>query len=153
MAYTLMREKPTVVIIFDSYVQNWCTKEERRQESINALSLIGITPIFLGLNDLTATESDVREALVKLKPTHCYASSGSHKHHEMIGRLALELYDNVTIYTTYNGNDYLVKGNITVLPTTGEVDTKNKMLDCYKSQIIKNAPHFEAVRNQPEYYE
>jgi LmbE family N-acetylglucosaminyl deacetylase len=57
MAYTLMREKPVVVIVFDSYVQNWCTKEERRQESINALKLVGITPIFLGLNDLTATET------------------------------------------------------------------------------------------------
>ena len=152
-AYTVMRNRPMVVVVFDSYIQDWCTKEERRQESINALQLLKISPIFLGLNDKTATETEVREALAMFKPDVCYAPSGSHKHHEMIGRLAKELYKNVMIYTTYDGNDYLVKGQTTIYPDKDEIDLKNKMLDCYKSQLVKNAPHFEAVRGQPEYYE
>jgi hypothetical protein len=90
---------------------------------------------------------------MKWKPTLCYAPSGLHKHHEMIGRLAKELYPSVTIYTTYNGNEYLVKGKVVIFPGKREINLKNKMLDCYKSQLIKNAPHFEAVRGQPEYYE
>jgi LmbE family N-acetylglucosaminyl deacetylase len=152
-AYTIMREKPLVVIVFDSYIQDWCTKEQRRQESINALELIGVEFVFLGLNDAISTESDVREALMKFKPSKCYAPSGSHKHHEMLGRLAKELYKNVTIYTTYEGNNYLVKGKTVIIPTKEEIELKNKMLDCYKSQLVKNAPHFEAVRGQSEYYE
>jgi LmbE family N-acetylglucosaminyl deacetylase len=152
LAYTLMRERPQVVIVFDSYIQYWTTNVERRQESIKALSLLGITPIFLGLNERTSTEDDVRKALMKLKPNHCYAPSGSHHHHQLIGKLAQELYNNVTIYTTYEGTNYLVEGKVKITPTIEEINLKNKMLDCYKSQLIKNAPHFEAVRGKPEYY-
>jgi len=152
-SYTIMRHKPLVVVVYDSYVQDWCTKEERRKETEQAMELLGAKVIFLGLDDRECDYKKTKKEMTGFSSDVIFAPSGSHKHHELVGRIAKELWNNPIIYTTYNGNEYLVKGSITITPTEEEKELKNKALDCYKTQLGKNAPHFEAVRNQPEYYE
>lgn len=57
-AMTIQRERPTVVIVFDSYVQvargfEACHVDARREESCNALAELGVEPPeFLGFSDL-----------------------------------------------------------------------------------------------------
>ena len=151
-AYTIMRMKPLVVVVFDSYIQDWTTKEERRKETEEAMKMLGAEVMFLGLNDKTATEEDVKQALAKLPDAEVFAPTGSHKHHNMIGRLAERRWKTVVLYTTYDGDALHVKGRVEIVPTKKEIEVKNKALDCYKSQLIKNKPHFDAVRGGNEYY-
>ena len=141
-----------VVVVFDSYIQNWTTKEIRRQETREAMKILGAEVMFLGLNDKTATEEDVKQALAKLPDAEVFAPTGSHKHHDMLGKLADKRWETVVLYTTYVGNNYHVKGKVEITPTRKEIELKNKALDCYKSQLVKNRPHFDAVRGGKEYY-
>jgi len=152
-AYTLMREKPLVVVVYDSYVQDWVTTEERREETAKAMAVISRPYSFIGLNDKTATRDDTYGALSEFTPDVVYAPTGSHKHHTWLGEIARELWgDKVILYTTYETSPDLVIGSVEIKPTDDEIATKNAMLDCYVSQLEKNKPHFDAVRNRSEYY-
>jgi len=54
-AYTLMREKPLVIIVTDSDAQlaEGITAQQRREESIRACELLSVPVVFLGLKDGT----------------------------------------------------------------------------------------------------
>lgn len=151
-SYTILREKPLVVICFDSYVQDWVDWKTRRRESEEAVKILGSKVVFLGLNDKTATKSDLKKALKKFKPDKVWAATGSHKHHKWLGEVATELFPQCRLYSTYEGNNYLVETNWEILPDETEILLKNSALSCYKSQLGKNRPHFDAVIGRSEYY-
>src|ERR1044072_9645804 len=50
-AYTLMREKPLVIIVTDSDLAEGVTAHQRREESTRACELLGVPVVFLGLKD------------------------------------------------------------------------------------------------------
>jgi len=141
-----------VVVCFDSYIQKWTNWKERQKESERAMGILGAEVEFLGLSDKDDNEKDLKEAMSYYKPDIAWASTGSHKHHEWVGEVAEKLWKNVILYPTYEGGDFHTKGRIVITPTEEEIELKNEALDCYKSQLVKNKQHFDAVRGKPEWY-
>jgi LmbE family N-acetylglucosaminyl deacetylase len=161
-AYTLMRVKPLVIIITDSYIQpgrgdSGCSMEERRKETIDAMNLIGCPVLFMGIPDTELTKDVLCERLKGFDPETVYvpALQGGNPQHDLINKVALELFgkDKCEQYCTYTKTELYTTGGWEVAPTQQEIELKNKMLDCYQSQINlpSTAPHFEAVRNRSEW--
>lgn len=158
-AYTLMREKPMVIFCTIPVIQEkrgQATKNERLSEAHGAINLLGLNYDTLNILDEELTKENLTAALkpfVQLYDSvYAPAIEGYQKQHDLIGKVAGALWDNVTHYMTYTKEDLHTKGPTVITPTQEEKDMKNKMLDCYQSQIKINAPHFAAVRNLPEYY-
>lgn len=161
-AYTLIREKPLVLVITDSYIQPnrgdiGCSAEERRQETINAMAILGCPVAFLGIKDAELT----REILIdRLKPfvgnwEKVYAPyvQGGNPQHDLIGEVARHVFLSIERYTTYTKTELWTKGDREIIPTEEEKILKIKALDCYKSQILlpSTRPHFLAVINKSEF--
>lgn len=161
LAYTLMREKPLIVICTDGYIQaergDPITAEQRRKESSAAALLLDCKGIFLGIRDTQLTEENLIEALKVLRPTKVYAPAiqGGNAQHDLVGRVADRLYKHVIHYTTYTKTELWTKGKTEIVPTPEEIELKNKALGCYTSQLNLPAtrPHFEAVIGKSEFYE
>lgn len=168
-AFTCIREKPLVFVVFDSYKQplrgeKGCSKEERREETEKSCEILGISMVARGnlpdsLNpDLKRSYVlDTFKELEKMKPEVIYAPAdqGGNEDHDIISLLAGEIFgDRVKYYTTYSRNELWTKGNEEIVPTEEELLTKKKSLDCYVSQINLPAtrPHFEAVYEKSEWF-
>lgn len=161
-AYTLMREKPMVLFCTTPIIQEKkgleASMSQRLSESAAAMRVLGLDFNTLPIMDEDLNEEDLEFELSGFVGlySHVYAPAieGYQKQHDMVGRVAEKLWPgNVTHYKTYTEHDFHTVGKISIVPTQEEMDLKNKALDCYTSQIRYNSPHFDAVRNQPEYYE
>lgn len=160
-AFTLLRVKPLVIIVTDSYIQprrgdEGCTPAERRQETINAMSIAECPVAFLGIPDESLTEEILRERLKHFKPEMIYvpAIQGGNAQHDLVGKVAMELFGSkCERYTTYTKTELYTKGNYEIKPKHNELELKKKMLDCYESQLnLKSTlPHFLAVEGQSEW--
>ena len=161
-AFTLMREKPLVVVVTDSYIQPnrgevGCSARERREETSKAMKLVGCPVYFAGIRDDIIDNMDVINLLCSLEgfeKVYAPAIQGGNPQHDMIGNMAIQVFgDKLVQYTTYTKTELWTPGNIEIVPTEEEKDLKNKMLDCYTSQINlrATAPHFLAVRNKSEW--
>ena len=162
-AFTLLRERPLVLIVTDSFIQpergdRGCSALERRQESIAACKILGSPVAFLGIRDTELTEELVAERLSFFKHLEferCYAPAiqGGNAQHDIIGKVAGQIFNNVTHYTTYTKTELWTKGTIEVIATPKENDLKKKALACYKSQLNLGStqPHFLAVLNRSEW--
>ena len=161
-AYTLIRVKPLVIVVTDSYIQPErgdvnCTAEIRRQETINAMDILGCPVLFLGIKDTELTEDILRKRLQYLNPEKVYipALQGGNPQHDLVHRVAMELFGKKKCeqYTTYTKTELYTTGGWEVKPVHNEIEIKNKALDCYKSQLElpSTKPHFEAVRNKSEW--
>lgn len=170
-AFTIQREKPLVVVVFDSYVQairgNDVTWGQRRLETERALETLVPDSAdwrFLGLRDdvnqpsITAIAHLV-EQLGDFE--HVYAPAielNGHAHHDIVGRVADWIWSpgRVTHYLTYTRD----KGKSTSahrVPVESGEWTRRKLraLACYESQIdierLGCRPHF--MNDLWEYYE
>lgn len=160
-AFTCIREKPLIAVITESYIQpsrgeTGCSAETRLNESKEAARILGCPLISLGLRDDTLTEDDVRRVLRKFSgfdKIYAPAIQGGNPQHDMIGRVAKNIFSDCIWYTTYTKNELYTTGITEVIPTEEEVHIKNMALDCYKSQLVLNStrPHFEAVRGKSEW--
>lgn len=160
-AYTLMRLRPLVVIVTDSFIQPnrgdiGCSAQERRQETINAMNLLGCPVVFLGIKDTELTQEILTQRLQYFNPETIYipAIQGGNIQHDIVGKIGRELFGKkVEVYTTYTKQELWTKGNYEIIPTEQEKELKNKALDCYVSQVNlpSTAPHFLAVRNKSEW--
>lgn len=160
-AYTLMREKPLVVICTDGYIQGErgdnITAEQRREETRNAMKVLGCNVIFLGIKDTELTEENLE---ISLSAFACDAIVYSpsiqvgNKQHDIVGKVADKLFINSFHYTTYTPTELWTKGSTEIVPTEAEIDLKNKALGCYTSQLNLPAtrPHFGAVIGKSEWY-
>lgn len=159
-AYTLMREKPLVVIITDGYIQGQrgdpITAEQRRNETRQAMRILGCPVIFLGIKDTELTEEGLANVLKYFKAMEVYAPAiqGGNHQHDLVGKVADDVFGDVTHYTTYTKTELWTQGSRQIVPTAEEMALKNDALDCYYSQINlgATAPHFKAVRNRSEFY-
>jgi LmbE family N-acetylglucosaminyl deacetylase len=162
-AYTLMREKPLVIIVTDSDAQlaEWgITAHQRREESRRACELLGVPVVFLGLKDGTL-EQEKTDLKRRLEPfasqswIHVYAPAiqGGHNDHDALGDVVSLMFSPVSYYATYAEAEIFTPEGREIEPTQEEVDRKNRALDCYPSQmrLPQNKRHFEAVRGRPEY--
>lgn len=161
-AFTLMREKPLVLMMTDSYIQpnrgeKGCSARERREETLAALKLIGCPVVFAGLRDDALDTNSILGILSSFdgfEKVYAPAVQGGNPQHDMIGEMARQVfYDKLVFYTTYSKEELWTKGDIEVVPTLEELGLKNRMLECYTSQLYLPAtrPHFLAIKDKSEW--
>ena len=162
-AYTLIREKPLVLVITDGWIQYnrgdlGCHADIRRAETVAAMEILGCPVAFLGIRDTQLTEAGLTERIkdferIGFEKIYAPAIQGGNPQHDLIGKIAGQSFSNCTYYTTYTKTELWTKGEIEVVPTEEEKALKIKALECYKSQINLGAtrPHFLAVINKSEW--
>ena len=161
-AYTLMRERPLVIIVTDSdaHLAAGITAQERREESWRACELLGVPVVFLGLKDGTLEQhkADLERRLAPFASqpwTHVYAPAiqGGHKDHDAVGEVVSSMFSPVSYYATYAEGKCFTPVGREIQPTPQEVELKNRALDCYPSQIrlARDKSRFDAVRGRSEY--
>lgn len=160
-AFTLMRVKPLVVVVTDSYIQPergdvGCDAETRRKETIEAMKIAECPVVFLGIKDTELTEEVLRERLRQFNTEQIYvpAIQGGNAQHDLVGKVAMELFGHrCERYTTYTKTELYTRGNYEVKPKPDETYKKRQMLLCYASQLELNStlPHFQAVIDQSEW--
>jgi len=160
-SFICMRERPLVIVVTDSAIQPergdlGCTAEIRRQETIEAMKIAGCPVVFLGIKDTELNEEILRERLKAFRPGIVYipALQGGNAQHDLVNKVGLELFgDKCDQYTTYTKTELYTEGTREIKPTPAELEIKNQMLDCYKSQLAlpSTAPHFLAVKNESEW--
>lgn len=164
--FTILRERPHIAVILDSYVQvnrghTDCTAEARRREDSTAL--VGVLDCreltFLRFRDDRPDWEGIKAELQHLYQSRndidlVYAplpEPNGHDHHNRIGDIARELWPGkVKFYCTYT-NKGKTKG--VVVPYQPEwVLLKLRALACYETQVrLDNCcEHF--LRDQFEYY-
>lgn len=161
LAYTLMREQPMVLFCTIPVIQEkrgQATKKERLSEAHEAMNLLGLNYNTLSIFDDDLTEERLIEFLKPFIPlyesVYAPAIEGYQKQHDLVGSVADKLWPGkVTHYMTYTADNLHTKGKVVVTPTEEEMKLKNRALDCYESQLQYNRPHFDAVRNLPEYFQ
>ena len=157
-AYTIMREKPLVVIVTDSYIQqergDEATAEQRIQETKDAMKILGAEVKFLHIPDKDFTETDLFYKLGGKKFDWVYAPAiekGGNPIHNAVGGVADEIYYNVEHYMTYVAGNDKTQGVVLVIPSKEERELKRKALECYKSQMT--IPTCANFFNHPEILE
>lgn len=157
-AYTLMREKPLVLTVTDSYIQQNrgenITPNQRRIEDIKAMEILGCPLVFGAIRDDIIDTWAVEELFYNFQNFDIvYAPApivpNGNRHHNLIGETAIKIFgDKIKQYMTYSTGQLYMSGAIEVKPTNEEVKLKEKALDCYVSQLTLPAtkPHFDAVK-------
>lgn len=163
-AFTLLREKPLVVIVFDSFVQpsrgnpgtEWTV---RRAESIAACKILGCEVEFLGFSDgddhVSADAIRRRINVAGLMRQKVFAPAvelGGHAQHNLVAA-SIENGPKVTRYMTYTPAGKSTSGHVVPILEPGWIGLKLQALACYGSQWAPRLgcyPHF--LRDQTEYY-
>lgn len=174
-AFTIMRERPTVCVVFDSYVQpsrgiRGCEAHIRKSETLLALRELTEGPfcvvpeVFLRLSDINDWTNDVYKISNTLslfkQVEEVWAPAfehDGHTHHNVVAQAAdVAFPGKVTHYLTYTRTNGKSRSNVEVKPRTGDdIARKLKALACYKSQLqmidrLGCWPHF--MNDLREYY-
>lgn len=161
-AFTIMRERPEVCIVFDSFVQpsrgiSGCDMLIRRRETVRALSALtlmldwhgaiknqAVEPRFLALSDEL---NYAPEALARCLGTYRDVAEevwipavepDGHLQHNLVGQVGLEVFSNAKVhrYLTYSRRSGKSRGGVEVLSRSGdEIARKLRALACYTSQL------------------
>lgn len=162
MAFTMLREKPLVLVVTDSFVQaqrgDGILAEQRVEETVEATAVLGCPAFFAGIPD-TQVDAEGLYALFEgfANFDKVYAPKpyeGGNPHHNLIGEAAGEVFgDRVVFYATYTRDNLYMTGDIEVKPTPEELELKRKALQCYRSQLSlpSTRPHFAAVMGKSEW--
>lgn len=167
-ALTCLRERPTVVVVADSYVQPargevGCSAEERAAETEAAHGILGCPTIRCGLRDDTLTMEQVQQALrlyvPKAKTVYVPALEGGHPQHDLVANAAasvlgtkrLRCYSTYAKLSQYREADLQPVGTTEVEWTRPEYELKQRALACYRSQHRVNPSHFAAVEGRSEW--
>lgn len=141
--WTLLREKPLVMVVFDSYVQPargipGTDAETRRAETIAACKVLGVPYQFLGFRDDQLPR--MQDLLVRIDSygadqiwAPAYEDDG-HEHHNLVARAcgAFKIEQSYLTYTRTRGKST----NGRKVPYEPEwVGLKFKALSCYQSQF------------------
>ena len=159
-AYTIMREKPLVVICTDSYIEQErgddATTQQRIDETKKAMKLAGVEVEFLHIPDKSILDISLVMKLREYKADIVYAPAielGGNGTHNLVGEVADRMFKNVKHYMTYGYTNYTkTKGSELIIPTEKEKALKEKMLRCYPSQLkIKTTAPFFTNKDVLEY--
>lgn len=162
-AFTIIRERPLVLIVTDSARQasKGITAEQRRLESQNALRILGAPIAFLGIPDqaLEAFDLDTKLSLFleDFGPfTHVYFpgfEKDGNVDHNLISTVAARKFaGSSTRYLTYTkAGKSRSATRVDFSPPW--IQTKLKALACYRSQILEPSTLDHFLRDQYEYYE
>jgi LmbE family N-acetylglucosaminyl deacetylase len=132
-AYTIMREKPTVVIVTHPTLQG-DNGYERVLESYKACQILGAKCLFLGIPEHELTEDILKEKL-PLTDEIIYIPDleGGNPHHDIVHRTFNDHW-NVKLYKTYN-KDIERTGKL-IEATSEEREIKHRAMACHKTQIM-----------------
>lgn len=164
-AFTCLREKPTVIVCTDSYIQPnrgevGCSAAERARETERACAVLGVPVERLGLRDDEKDHSQLLQSIIykllpmneSVKTVYAPAFQGGNIHHDMVSRAAMLCFTSRVIeYTTYTKDALYTRGTHEVTPTTEELTLKKRALDCHESQLRINRNHFQAVMGKSEW--
>jgi LmbE family N-acetylglucosaminyl deacetylase len=152
-AYTIMREKPVVIILTFPTLQG-DNGNERIMESYKAMKMLGSPVMFLNIPEHEFTEDRLRAELGKLSITdqrvHVPHLDGGHKHHDITHKVATEMFWNISYYRTYGKGETRALG-WEVEATDEEKELKQKAMNIYQTQI--NNPltaHYFTTLNEYE---
>lgn len=155
-SFTIMRERPTVCVVFDSFVQpsrglGWCIADRRRAETEEAL--VELTrheyegtevPVnFIGLSDAVQHQlSTLGRILYVTFPNaeQVWAPAfeeGGHDQHNLVAQAAdIAFPGKVTHYLTYVRGKGKSRNGMEVEPRSGDdIARKLRALACYTSQM------------------
>ena len=164
-AFTLLREKPLVCIVYDSQVQRKrglpITVDERRDESERACTILGCSVGFLGVPDDALLTPDTIALGVGVrypKVSELWAPAfepGGHDQHNVVALAAARLGVKTTYYTTYTREHGRTKGREVPIENAKWIALKLTALACYRSQHTLDPragcwPWF--IGDQREYY-
>ena len=172
-AFTILREQPYVMIVYDGYVQKQrgfsVTAYQRRQESIAALNILGIPMnkiLFCALDDSKEyTEREIGERIATgyhiadFLPEEIFMPAielGGHRQHNLVARAGLlRILPKITRYMTYTDNGKSMSDKPVVVENPMWIAKKLQALACYTSQMSLDPrmgcwPHF--LRSQEEFY-
>jgi len=161
-AFTLMREKPLVLIVTDSYIQalrgDGITADQRIRETLEAMKILDCPVCFGGIPDSQITEEELFALFASFENfNRVYVPAvygNGNPHHDLIGKVAIEHFGSKVIpYATYTKDNLYMTGNTEIKPTDEEMGMKIRALQCYHSQLSlpSTRPHFEAVMGKSEW--
>jgi LmbE family N-acetylglucosaminyl deacetylase len=166
-AFTILREQPLVIVVFDSFVQvaagnPECNWKARRNETASALAILNPhgEVRFLGIPDDRSVISwtDFENAMEPFRHDveHVYAPAiedGGHQQHNLVGKFADHFFhDRVTHYMTYTNRGKSTSNK--VVPFSPRwLSLKLNALSCYETQTNLPSTRDHFLRDQHEYYE
>lgn len=161
-AYTIIRNKPLVLVVTDSFIQPnrgdiGCDADNRWQETCGACKILGSPVARGGIRDDSIGSENVEQLLKRFEGFERIfipAIQGGNWQHDLISKVAQDVFGSSCIqYTTYTKTQLWTRGNIEIIPTKEEIEIKKKALSCYLSQIRlpSTRPHFESVINKSEW--
>jgi hypothetical protein len=161
-SWTILREKPLVVVVFDGYVQQNrgldITWQQRRAETEAACEILGVPVEFLGFrDDQAAIWVEVRRRIEEFKPEAVWAPAFEglgHAQHNVVAD-ACEGLPVVDRYLTYTTAGKSTGGRVVPILDGSWIALKHRALACYESQLSLDPrvacwPHF--TRDMTEYY-
>jgi LmbE family N-acetylglucosaminyl deacetylase len=161
-AFTLLREHPLVLVVTDSYIQfnrgDGISARQRRDETIEAMHILGCSTFFAGLRDDQLDEQSLRklfESLTGFEEVYVpMPYQNGNPHHNLIGQIASVILPHTTFYATYTKDNLYKTGKTEIEPKPDELELKFRALQCYKTQLNlpSTRPHFEAVLGRSEWY-
>lgn len=141
-AYTILKEKPLVVVMMSKDLN-----EIRKKESMEAMKILGAEITFWDFKKL----EQYRDAV---SVVYAPALEGGNKFHDEVSKKAKEIFgeEKVVYYSTYrNSKDIQPRGNVKIEITENMKRLKIEALKCYKTQILATPRHF-GLKNKDEYY-
>lgn len=152
-AYTIMREKPVVVIVTHATMQG-DNGHERAMESYKAMKMLGASVCFLGIDEDKLTEEILQDKLMDFYSDETFAyfpeyEENGNPHHNIVNRVAKRLFDGKE-YKTYSGLEDRTMGE-EIIPTAEELELKKKAMRCYRTQINNpNTAHYFTTTREYE---
>ena len=163
--YTLLREKPLVVQVTDSWIQPnrgdvGCDANTRWEETKKAMEILGCPVIRLGMKDFELDYqffgSFLLQSMSGFDTVYAPAIQEGNPQHDLISRACQAVFkDKCKLYSTYEKGIWFSKGDVEIVPTEEEYELKKKALSMYKSQLNlpSTAPHFAAaIEAKNEYF-
>ncbi len=159
-AFTLLREKPHVIVCLRSMVQELrgCGITYRQREAETEAALRTLRVPSWEQWEILDSEPDwelIGERLRRLDAGHVFAPAfedGGHDHHNTIAELAARVFHGrLTAYLTYTHEKRSTNGQL--VPFESEwIELKLMALLCYRSQILERSTRDHFLYPQYEYY-
>ena len=160
-AFTLLRESPLVVVVFDGHIQAsrgiQVTWKERREETEAACQILGVSVGFLGFrdDDRAVIPETILGRMGQFDEAYIPALEvGGHAQHNLVAA-AFEGKANVKRYLTYTVAGKSRSENEVPILRSEWIDVKHRAMACYRSQMNldpRMGCHHHFLNDIREYY-